>query len=206
MAKQPKNITNNNVTLAPFNIDMVKNKFTTAIENMTHEDIIDGQSGVARIVAPCLTDNTGKKMIKCNDASRCVFTAVDEYGNIIKDIKARKIANVIEPIASAKIDKIIEDDELKRSRALYISCVKDSICSKENEIYQLKETILGLSGKNKQHSEERLKNLQVQLQQYKNIEKVYSDEYMVKVLVGKGDIKEMQNNSSKFATELSQLI
>ena len=47
-------------------------------------------------------------MIKCNDSSRGVFSTIDAFGNISKDLKARNLALAIEPIATEKAYEIIE--------------------------------------------------------------------------------------------------
>ena len=43
-------------------------------------------------------------MITCTDYSRNVFVYKDKNGNINKDIKCKNLADLIEPIASAKAD------------------------------------------------------------------------------------------------------
>ena len=113
IAKQPK-ITNNYNNLSVYNDDVIKDRFTSAMNNIKPSDLYDGQKSIGRFVAPCLQNDDGTKMITCSDFARNVFIVKDEEGNLNKDIKCRNLASIIEPIATAKVDELIKEDNDKR--------------------------------------------------------------------------------------------
>jgi len=103
IAKQPKTITtttnNNNKILnviTPFNlsdkeqiIDIVKNNY-----NINY--IFSGQKGCARFVYEnIIKDTDGNLKYICSDPSRFIYKYKDEYGNIQKDIDARRLTNLL---------------------------------------------------------------------------------------------------------------
>jgi len=99
IAKQPKNITTNNKILnviTPFNItdkeqivDIVKNNY-----NINY--IFSGQKGCARFVYEnIIKDSEGNLKYICSDSSRFIYKYKDEYGNIQKDIDARRLTNLL---------------------------------------------------------------------------------------------------------------
>jgi len=100
IAKQPKNITTNNNkvlnVITPFNItdkeqiiDIVKNNY-----NINY--IFSGQKGCARFVYEnIIKDNEGNLKYICSDPSRFIYKYKDEYGNIQKDIDARRLTNLL---------------------------------------------------------------------------------------------------------------
>jgi hypothetical protein len=221
MARQPKNNTNtnNNIQniLAPLNLDAVLDKFNNV--NFTNKDIIDGQAGVARLLAPCLTDNSGKQMIKVSDISRGIFTSIDDSGNIIKDIKAQKLAIAIEPIATEKVNKIIELDDIKRDKILELCILKKNKKERENEINRFSETMLGISSKlTLKHYKEQIENRkkrneidQQKINEYieEGIDEITVEEMdliILKMRDGLEDIKELKTNSNKFSSILSKVI
>jgi len=101
IAKQPKNITTNNNNkvlnvITPFNIndkaqiiDIVKNNY-----NINY--IFSGQKGCARFVYEnIIKDSEGNLKYICSDSSRFIYKYKDEYGNIQKDIDARRLTNLL---------------------------------------------------------------------------------------------------------------
>ena len=116
----------NIMNLAPLDMDILTNRITKVInEKMTSSHLIDGQEGVARLVASCFTNEDGKKLITCTDTSRGIWKSKDKDGNIIKDYKANTIAKVVKPIAVSKADKIIELDDDKRSKLNELKEIKE---------------------------------------------------------------------------------
>ena len=111
IAKQTKNTYNNHIVnnMAVFDIDKITENFTNKLGYITKEDIINGQKGIASILAPCLYDNSGNKMITCTDKSRLTFTKVDKDNNKIKDQELKNLASVIKPLALKKADEIVEE-------------------------------------------------------------------------------------------------
>lgn len=69
IAKQPKttnNTTNNTniMNLAPLDMDILTERITHVINNnMTQQHLIEGQEGVAKLIASCLVNDDGKKLI-----------------------------------------------------------------------------------------------------------------------------------------------
>jgi len=82
-------------------------------------------------------------MISCTDSSRNVFVYKDIDGNINKDIKCKNLANLIEPIATAKVDELIKVDNSKRYKINKIETLKENILKRQDEIRGLEEHILG---------------------------------------------------------------
>ena len=219
MAKQPKTNTNNNIQniLAPLNLDTVLHKFNNV--NFTNKDIIDGQAGVARLLAPCLIDNTGKKMLKISDISRGIFTSIDNDGNIMKDIKAQKLAIAIEPIAIEKVNKIIELDDIKRGKIIDLCMLRKNIKERRNEIDKFNNTLLGISSKITynyyiEQINRRIKQNEIEQEQIvdyiaQGIDEITVEEMdliLVKMKDGLEDIKELNSNSNKFSSTLSKVI
>ena len=208
--------TNINNNLIAFDKDIVKDKFISALNNITHKDIYDGQTGVARILAPCLTSDDGKKMIKCNDTSRGIFVTIDEHGNQSKDIKARKLACFIEPFATAKVDEIIDLDDQKRNKINEYHKLKKDINYRKKEIEKYKELSVGLKDKSLKYTLQLIENKE--LQNIQDQEKVdeYEDEGMnsdedtdffdEKLFNGSINIKELNADSTKFSNALAPLI
>jgi len=218
IAQQVKTTTTTNINnnLIAFDKDIVKDKFISALNNITHKDIYDGQTGVARILAPCLTSDDGKKMIKCNDTSRGIFVTIDEHGNQSKDIKARKLACFIEPFATAKVDEIIDLDEQKRSKINEYHKLKKDINYRKKEIEKYRELSVGLKDKSLKYTlqlieNKELKNIQDQekVDEYED-EGMNSDEdtdfFDEKLFNGSLNIKELNADSTKFSNALAPLI
>ena len=158
IAKQPKYNTNtnntntNNITnnLAVFDTELIKEKFTNAISNVTPADLYDGQKSIALRSLPCLFDDYGKKMITCTDPSRDMFMFVDKDGSTVKDKKCRKVANIIEPIATAKTDELIKADLVKREKSSRLSFLIKSLKDQEKEIGKLSEHQKGYDEESKE--------------------------------------------------------
>lgn len=93
--------------LAPYNIDVILDRFSKV--ELTEEHVMDGQSGIARALIPCLINDDGKKMLRCIDAFKGIFITVDEHKNIIIDTNARNLALDIYSIAIEKTNKVIMD-------------------------------------------------------------------------------------------------
>lgn len=217
MAKQPRNNTNIQNILAPLDLNTVIDKFSHV--NFTNKDIMAGQAGVARLLAPCLTDETGKKMLKISDISRGIFTSIDDSGNVTKDIKAQKLAIAIEPIATEKVIKIIELDDLKRNKILELCILKRNKKERTKEINEFNETMVGISDKKtlkyyKEQIDNRKKqNLidQKKINDYitEGIDEITVEEMdliLSEMKDGLEDIKELKINSNKFSSTLSKVI
>lgn len=95
---------NNIANLAPLDLDLILDRFSKI--EMTTQDVIDGQVGLGRLLAPCLINEDGRKMIRCNDASRGIFSFIDDYGYLQKDYKLRKLASAVKPIAVTKAKEV----------------------------------------------------------------------------------------------------
>lgn len=102
IAKQPKNTIsnthNNNKILSlqtplDFNIDHVRDLIES---KYTLEHIFDGQKGIAKFALEnLLKDNDGNLKYICTDPSRQVFKYKDTYGDLQKDLEARKLTNFL---------------------------------------------------------------------------------------------------------------
>jgi hypothetical protein len=107
IAMQPKTTNNNTYNnLSIFDKDILTERLSMTLQNITPEQLYDGQKSVARILAPCLDNGDGTKMISCSDKSRGIFVSKDKHGNINKDFEAKNLVEVIHPIVVTKADEI----------------------------------------------------------------------------------------------------
>lgn len=221
IAKQTK--TTNNITninnLAPYKIDVISDRFYRA--EITKEHIMDGQCGIARAIAPCLLNDDGKRMIKCNDVSRGVFSTIDDLANISHDYKARKLALAIEPIATEKAYEIIELHENKLSKSYQLKLLKKEIKDYEEKIEGIKSTLKGFGeGTSKyKYSLQMIMNKEQYIEKNMKLIKEYEEEGIdeedfdgnlgveaEKLNNGMISIQEMKKDTSKFSNTLASLV
>jgi hypothetical protein len=218
IAKQTKNTYNTVNNLAVYDIDKITEHFTNKLEYMTKEDIINGQRGIANIIAPCLQDENGNKMLSCTDRSRLVFTKVDSNKNKIKDIELKELASVIKPLAIKKADEILIDHNKSREKAFRIDFLKDKIKDYNKYIEHFNNNI------SKEYNEKRKRDYMQKVEEYENniiecnleIESYNNDniygltedkeEENDKILDGHTDIKQLDTESSKFARQVCKLL
>jgi len=222
IAKQPKTTTKttNFNNLSVYNDDIIKDRFTSALNNIKPSDLYDGQKSIGRFVAPCLQNDDGTKMITCSDFARNVFLMKDDDGNLNKDIKCRNLANIIEPIATAKVDELIKEDNDKRWKVNRLTILKKQLMSRDNEIEKLENHLLGLE-KNSQKwhytNDQILQKEKDNDIDFEELEKIDEDNSIVhinvhvincdeKLAVAADDIKDMKKDSSKFSKTLSELV
>ena len=222
IAKQPK-ITNNYNNLSVYNDDVIKDRFTSAMNNIKPSDLYDGQKSIGRFVAPCLQNDDGTKMITCSDFARNVFIVKDEEGNLNKDIKCRNLASIIEPIATAKVDELIKEDNDKRWKVNRLNILKKQLMDRETDIENLENHLLGLEQYSQKWcyvKEQILRKEKENDLDFEELEKIDEDNnnnvvqhhnthvinYDEKLSVAADDIKEMKKDSSKFSKTLSELV
>jgi hypothetical protein len=178
-----------------------------------------GQSAVSKIVAPCLTNDDGSKMMKCTDTSRGVFVIKDKNGNINKDIKCRNLVSVIEPLATKKVDEIVNLDQEKKYKSRHLYNLKKDIIKRKEEIENLKDTLCGFKKNsfewhqlNNRIIEEEQKidddYEQINIYEEEGVLASNEDDYYIdtKLMNGALNIKEMKVDSSKFSNSLAQII
>lgn len=230
IAKQPKTTnntnTNNILNLAPLDMDILTERLTDVINSkMTESHVLDGQEGMARLVSCCFKTEDGKNLIACTDSSRGVWKSKDVNGNIIKDYKAGNIAKVIKPIAIKKADKIIEIDEIKRNKIAEISKIRrrraknikddEFDCSSQKGYrkgtidYNLIEDRMRKRVEKQREDDKTEKDL---LDEFAENNELYlldlpdDDDKPYKMSLGKQDIVEMADDSSKFSSKLVTLV
>lgn len=217
IAQQVK--TNNNTTYNNLVI-YDENVFTQKIKNginqfLTPEIVCEGQVGLSKILGPCIEET---KMIGCSDKSRSIFITKDKDGNLIKDIKGVKIASVIEPIASEKVDEIIQDDFEKRTCAQQIKSLQKNIRYRIERIQELEDFIDGLNSSSKEWNYNKNK-IEEMIEENKRDSKLienmldvenmfveYNDDILLfdeKLISGASQIKTMKTDPSKFTTKLT---
>jgi vacuolar-type H+-ATPase subunit H len=94
LAKQPKN-NNNNITIGNFfnDTEKVKDIINAKLDRF---DIAAGQKGIAQFAAKnILKNDDGLLNYVCTDQSRGVFNLLTESGKCEKDIKAKKLTNLL---------------------------------------------------------------------------------------------------------------
>jgi len=219
IAKQTKviNNTNNNIinNLSVYDIDKITEKFADKMQYITKEDIINGQKAIANIIAPCLVNDDGSKMLTCTDSSRLIFTKIDKNKNKIKDIELKNLATAIKPIAIKKADEIVTKYNKNKQRAYEIEILKIQIKDYNeyikkfskiiedaeigninvNRIPEYKNKIYEYEEKIKENEEKILEN-----------EEFYEEDDDDRLIDGHEEIKHLDSESSKFARHVSKLI
>ena len=231
IAKQPKNNTTNNTTnnilnLAPLDMNMLKDQLTNVINTkMTEEHVLEGQEGIAKLVSCCFTTDNGKKLITCTDMSRGVWKSKDLHGNIIKDYKANNIAKVIKPIATLKANELIEVDDIKRKKIYELTCIRKRRKERIDKEKFEKTTQHGFKKNSIEYNMcgDRIRKRAMEQKEDDEIEKKIVDEFKksnelylldlpedidkpYKMYLGKKDIVEMGDDSSKFSSKLVTLV
>jgi len=225
LALQPKitnnttNTTNNKiVNLAVFDINEIKTRLAENIENIEACDLYEGQISVARILAPCLQNPDGQKMITCSDFARSSFSYKDQHGNINRDIKCLKLANEIEPIVTKKANSLIQEDYEKREKCREFTELKNRLREENMILENMEEKLSSLSIGTKQYNElekrinEKQDFINEIYENYKTLEYdgatyIEAENFCdVKLVEGSDDIKGLKKNPTKFAKELSMRV
>lgn len=217
IAKQPKSTTNHsNYNLSVVNYNLIKDRFSDVINNAPTSQFYEGQRSIGRFVAPCLQNEDGTKMIACTDYSRNVFVYKDEKGNINKDIKCKNLANIIEPIATAKVNELMKEDIDKRSKIYRIKSLRKDIISRKEDIEKLENFLQGLE-KSSPHwcyirdqisqKENDIEMYNIELMNIDNEDYIDDNKYYdEKLYTAADDIKDMKNNTNKFSKTISELV
>lgn len=223
IAKQTKITNTNNIinNLSVYDIDKITENFSNKLEFITKEDIINGQKGIANILAPCLFDSNGNKMITCTDKSRLMFTKIDEKNNKIKDCELKNLASVIKPLALKQADKIVEEHNKLREQIYNIDALKTQNEEYKTYIKNFEEIINGYKEskthdklishyKNKinEYSDIINRNNKIILEnnQSEDISTEEIDDQNEKLLDGHIEIQYLDKETSKFARQMSKII
>ena len=120
IAKQPKTYTqqiqnNNNkyLNLTPLNLtaEYVKDQVEN---NFTKNNFLEGQKGVAEFVFDnLLKDENGKTKYICDDSSRHKYSYKTEDGQIMVDLRAKKLTDMIKNDIIKKSNNIISNEMKK---------------------------------------------------------------------------------------------
>ena len=217
------NTTNNTniMNLAPLNMTSLTEHLTTVINTqMTEKHVLEGQEGIAKLISCCFTTDDGKKLITCTDISRGVWKSKDKDGNVSRDFKASKIAKVVKPIATSKADSIIELDDDKRKKLYEIKQIqtrkKDYLFADNCDIEHMKGLKKGISEykmyedriqkrvnqrtKDEKMEQEILEEFGVE--NIDNLLMIDDDETPYKLIMGKQDIQQLNDDSTKFSNSL----
>jgi hypothetical protein len=99
IAKQPKNITNNNNKIniiSPLNFKNINDLKNVIDNNYKLDYIFSGQKGIAKFAFDhILKDEEGNLKYVCTDPSRQIFKYKDESGEVRKDVEAKKLTNFL---------------------------------------------------------------------------------------------------------------
>jgi DNA repair exonuclease SbcCD ATPase subunit len=209
------NITNN---LTVYDPNLIKDRFTTVINDVEASDLYDGQKAISRLVAPCLKNDDGTKMMQCSDYSRNVFIMKDNDGNIVKDINCRNLCNIIEPIANKKAHQLLKEDFDERCKVHEFKKLENSMTERKKKIESLRATSKGFRNTTNQFRDymERInqeeKRIEQDLKQYNELKdsgvKHSGDCDMldIKLSTAITDIQELKTNPSIFSKNLSQYV
>jgi hypothetical protein len=217
--------TNNIMNLAPLDMNVLTEKLKTVInENMTEQHLLEGQEGIAKLIASCFTLEDGRKLITCTDTSRGIWKSKDNNGNILKDVKANNIAKTVQPLAVSKADVLIDLDGKKRNKIYELRDIE----KRKKERLELdekdKSTMKGMkpgSGhyrmyeeRLRKRSEESEKDNELEeelLEEFREADELYlinleDDEKPFKLYAGKEEIKNLKEDSIKFSNSLITLV
>jgi hypothetical protein len=217
--------TNNIMNLAPLDMNVLTEKLKTVInENMTEQHLLEGQEGIAKLIASCFTLEDGKKLITCTDTSRGIWKTKDKNGNILKDVKANNIAKTVQPIAVSKADVLIDLDGKKRNKIYELRDIekrkKERLELDEKDEATMKGMKVG-SGhyrmyeeRIKKRYEERQKDEKIEeqlMEEFREADELYlihldDDEKPFKLYAGKEEIKNLKDDSIKFSNSLVSLV
>lgn len=207
-----RNTTTNNVinNLVVYDENVLLENIQQIInEQLTPQVVIDGQVGLARILAPRLKETN---MIACSDKSRAVIVSIDKDGNVTKDMKANKLVSLIGPIANQKVDKILNDDFDRRNKLDKIPYLESRIEECWEKINDVKSFMRGLSKDSTQwyNEEKRIKEYEKQIEQYKmELYELQDDDLEIteqhflpqeKLIDGGYEIKNLEQDATKFST------
>lgn len=221
IAEQPKHI-NNNITnnLAVYDTNLITKRFENKLVDIKPEDLYDGQKSIARLLGPCLLNDDGTKMIHCTDFSRDVFITKDEHGKIIKDIKCKKLACAIEPIATEKAEELIFIDKQKREKLQHLNKLRSENKKLDELIHETEDHVLGYKENTESYQKYSIKLNNYKKRQIENMkmineyisegiddenvdESTFFDE---KLYNSKMNIEELKTNSTKLSNELKTIL
>lgn len=100
IAKQPNTTTttinNKLLNMSPLDMNNNNNFKQTIEEHFTKDYMLDGQKGVAKFAYDkLLKDEEGKLKYICTDPARQIYKFKTIEGNIERDVKAKKLTNII---------------------------------------------------------------------------------------------------------------
>lgn len=221
IAKQSRVTNTNNIinNLAVYDIDKITENFSNKLDYITKEDIINGQKGIANILAPCLYDN-GNKMVTCTDKSRLMFTTIDKNNNKIKDQELKNLASIIKPLALKKADEIVEEHAKLKEKIYNIDLIKSENKKYISYINNFKKVIDNYKSANVVSElindyEDKIQKYQMIIDKNNEILTEYSSDHICveeieeendKILDGHTDIKQLDSETSKFARQMSKLL
>ena len=141
IAKEPRTTNNNTVhnhLLENEPLVLTQEKVRENIEqHYTREHFLMGQKGAARFAAEyLLKDDNGNLLYICADSSRHIFKCKNENGDIIKDIKANKL---IEMISCNLVTRSLEIGKARiQEETENINIVSEAVCKLWDEIFGIK--------------------------------------------------------------------
>lgn len=216
IAKQPKTTTTNNITnkLSVYDADEIKNRFSNAISDIKPADLYDGQKSIGRFVGPCLTNEDGTKMMSCTDYARHIFIRKDSHENINRDVKCKNLADLIEPIASAKAHEMIKEDCSSRIKSFRLASLKKQVIKRQEVIVDLTQHLIGhkngssewkntIKTISKRENENERDRNEIEILEQEGVKHV-DDICDTKLIECANEIREMNKDSSRFSRTVSE--
>jgi hypothetical protein len=199
-------------------MDEFERRVTLALEKMTNNHLISGQKAVAGLIANCLKNDNGDKLINCSDMARGIWVYKDQNGNEVRDYKASKIASAVKPIASVKADELIDKQSEKLDDLINFQDYNsryDQLIRMEKEDIEIQKTLPKDSKEYEAIERSRTNRFahfkENEVQKDKLYEKYGGNlngdvldhvEYNNKLKTGKKEIDSMDVDCSKFSTTL----
>lgn len=220
IAKQTKITNTNNIVnnLAVYDINKITEQFSNKLDCITKEDIINGQKGIANILAPCLYDENGNKMLTCTDKSRLIFTKLDDKNNRIKDSELKNLASVIKPLALKKADEIVEEHNKLKEKINNIDILKEEIKDNKSYIKHFQDIIDNYRNSNinsklvieyekniKKYEENITRNQEIIDNNEYDLDSEYIEDENEKLIDGHIEIQYLDKETAKFARQMAKI-
>lgn len=167
LAEKPQTYNNINIqNLTVFDENIITKRFKIVMKDVEPTDLDEGQKSISRLIAPCLKNNDGLKMIHCSNPSRNIFVKKLPNNAVERDINCNKLCKLIHPIASYKANELLSIEEKKERDSYRLEELRKIIPQREDKIKSMTATLKGIQTGTKlyEHQEECLKR-EIQYQQ-----------------------------------------
>jgi chromosome segregation ATPase len=208
---QTNNIHIQNLTI--FDENIITKRFKTALKDVDPTDLDEGQKSISRLIAPCLKNDDGSKMIHCSNVSRNIFVKKLPDNTIERDINCNKLCKLIHPIASYKANELLSIEEQKEKDSYRLEELRKIIPQRENKIKSMNATLKGIQPNSKryEHQEECInREIQCQENDIRELRRLESCGVKLSYKINEKfqdavfDIRKLDTNNDKFVKHIKE--